>query len=328
MKFINTVLLIFLTNNLFTQVQFLSGGGNGDLILSTTTGCCERFLGNYISFIDIAVTPNGRIYGLAGNIYEIDTLSKAATFVSSPLNQNGIYSAGAGLVALDNNYLLSDKADSLYKIEISTGTSVNLGKIGYYCNGDFAFFNNDLYMSSQLNELIKISLDPNNQNIIDVVNLGVMSLTGNVYSLFTTFDGYNSDNKSLFAIKGSSVFKVNVLDASLQLICAFDFGHVSYGGASIYDFSDSDDIQKIPNVFTPNNDGINDLFQISNTSVSKFFIVNRWGNIVFNWEKGDIIWDGKNQNGMELSEGIYFYIKEFIDCKESKQVKGFITLLR
>ena len=67
----------------------------------------------------------------------------------------------------------------------------------------------------------------------------------------------------------------------------------------------------IPNVFTPNGDGINEFFQLD-FDVFKtydFFILNRWGNVVARGldHQGTIMWDGTNEQGNECSEGVYFY---------------------
>ena len=65
------------------------------------------------------------------------------------------------------------------------------------------------------------------------------------------------------------------------------------------------------NVFTPNGDGINDLFTFKNhaTSISEFncVIVDRWG--VIKTELNDISesWDGTDMNGSICTNGVYFY---------------------
>lgn len=69
---------------------------------------------------------------------------------------------------------------------------------------------------------------------------------------------------------------------------------------------------EIPNVFTPNGDGSNDLFfvQAANLTTITALIFDRWGNKVYELisNTGNIAWDGKNQSGSEVAEGTYFYI--------------------
>ncbi len=66
----------------------------------------------------------------------------------------------------------------------------------------------------------------------------------------------------------------------------------------------------VPNVFTPNNDGWNDVFDVrtSNVGPFKIEIYNRWGNIVFETTSPQISWDGSTLAGVEASSGTYFYV--------------------
>jgi gliding motility-associated-like protein len=92
---------------------------------------------------------------------------------------------------------------------------------------------------------------------------------------------------------------------------------------------------EIPNVMTPNNDGNNDLFIIDNietwTSARNVTIFNRWGNVVF--ETGSYTnsnaWDGTDQSGKQLADGVYFYILDLTDQPSGKtfQKNGQVTLM-
>jgi gliding motility-associated-like protein len=66
----------------------------------------------------------------------------------------------------------------------------------------------------------------------------------------------------------------------------------------------------LPNVFTPNGDGINDVldFHFDNVKELDFIILNRWGNIIYQTNEPTEPWNGKIENsGAEVSEGTYFY---------------------
>ncbi len=92
----------------------------------------------------------------------------------------------------------------------------------------------------------------------------------------------------------------------------------------------------IPNVFSPNNDGVNDFWTIfsrnQNTFASQLNIFDRWGNIVFS--KDDFVlsgfdgWDG-TKNGQQMNPGVFVFqaILTLADGKEEK-VHGNITLIR
>jgi gliding motility-associated-like protein len=65
------------------------------------------------------------------------------------------------------------------------------------------------------------------------------------------------------------------------------------------------------NVFTPNGDGINDVFtfDLKAASIAEFtcVITNRWGNIMMEINEINDGWDGMNQSGNLCPDGIYFY---------------------
>ncbi|WP_181358341.1 gliding motility-associated C-terminal domain-containing protein [Taibaiella chishuiensis] len=87
----------------------------------------------------------------------------------------------------------------------------------------------------------------------------------------------------------------------------------------------------IPNAFTPNGDGRNDIFQISNFSNEKlidFRIFNRWGTILFRSTDPKNGWDG-TYKGQEQPMGVYGYLI-CIGYPDGKveTYKGTVTLLR
>jgi gliding motility-associated-like protein len=84
----------------------------------------------------------------------------------------------------------------------------------------------------------------------------------------------------------------------------------------------------IPSAFTPNGDGINESWKISDLrfySNVRIQVFNQGGEIVFNTENPDQGWDG-TFNGKNLPIGTYFWAIEVGETGEYR--KGFITLLR
>lgn len=93
---------------------------------------------------------------------------------------------------------------------------------------------------------------------------------------------------------------------------------------------DCNDIQ-VPNAFTPNHDGLNDLFRISNpyviTAFQSFDIFDRWGARVFSTTDSKEGWDGTFGN-KELNPGIFVYRLKY-NCKGSDLIKsGSFALIR
>lgn len=75
-------------------------------------------------------------------------------------------------------------------------------------------------------------------------------------------------------------------------------------------------IRKIPNVITPNGDGINDFFFINELLFYEpihLKVYNRWGRKVFEDENYKNDWNGVNMWGKSLAEGTYFYVLLFSD---------------
>lgn len=90
----------------------------------------------------------------------------------------------------------------------------------------------------------------------------------------------------------------------------------------------------IPNVFTPNGDGMNDTYKIdgySNPCTDKLIveIYNRWGLKVYQSEDYDFEWDGKNKSGHDVPPGTYFVVVKGIYGEiEIEEEKHTVSLMR
>ncbi|MGB3606058.1 MAG: choice-of-anchor L domain-containing protein [Psychroserpens sp.] len=69
----------------------------------------------------------------------------------------------------------------------------------------------------------------------------------------------------------------------------------------------------IPEGISPNGDGMNDTFDLSNFQVSKLEIFNRFGTLVYSKKNYTNEWFGQTKDGEELPVGTYFYTMEFRD---------------
>lgn len=67
-------------------------------------------------------------------------------------------------------------------------------------------------------------------------------------------------------------------------------------------------VLELPNVFTPNEDNINDFYIVkTNNLVSlEIIILNRWGNIIKQYDGLTDSWDGTTKQGIPCSDGVYF----------------------
>lgn len=87
----------------------------------------------------------------------------------------------------------------------------------------------------------------------------------------------------------------------------------------------------MPNAFSPNGDGINDVFMIGNFGyhkLSEFRIFNRWGEEIFNTTNPSQGWNGLHK-GQPADMGIYhYYIRLYNTGGEEKVFRGSVTLVR
>ena len=97
----------------------------------------------------------------------------------------------------------------------------------------------------------------------------------------------------------------------------------------------------VPNVFTPNGDGVNDNFIVKFWSMQSLEIslFNRWGKRIHYWDSGDIrgfegtyvesIWDGRLMGGRYASPGVYYYNVVGVGRDgERRRAHGFFHLFR
>lgn len=105
----------------------------------------------------------------------------------------------------------------------------------------------------------------------------------------------------------------------------------------------------VPNVFTPNKNGFNDLFVIDLNSARlleevNVEIFNRWGQLIkvsnygvqalsklptINNKQQLTIWDGRTTSGENVPIGTYYYVIKYKTTEgETKNIKGFLSLLR
>ena len=93
----------------------------------------------------------------------------------------------------------------------------------------------------------------------------------------------------------------------------------------------------VPNVFTPNGDGINDYFVINkpfNTTI-QLEVFNRWGNLVYKLSDYQNTWDGRGNQpgnilGDDLTDGTYQYVVNALNNIDgsARRFVGYITLKR
>ncbi|MEO1714699.1 MAG: gliding motility-associated C-terminal domain-containing protein, partial [Bacteroidota bacterium] len=86
----------------------------------------------------------------------------------------------------------------------------------------------------------------------------------------------------------------------------------------------------VPNAFTPNGDGLNDLLFVRGNVITDFYfaVYNRWGEKVFETENQSIGWDGQFR-GQQLPPDVFGYYLRAV-CLDGQEFfkKGNVSILR
>lgn len=211
MKKLFTFIFLSLSLISFAQqpVYGLMYGGN--LYSFNIANCTKHLIGNTgQDFADIALTPDGRLFGIGfGGLFQIDTATAAITSIGDP----GV--GTVALVALNDSILFGEYNSNLYSININNLSSANLGTIGYPATGDFVWYDDDLYMVTAPNHIIKIKLNSSNTAIINVTAIGT-NVPGCEAAITSEFTGtFNS----IVGFAGNDLIKICQLDGSTQMLC-------------------------------------------------------------------------------------------------------------
>ena len=130
-----------------------------------------------------------------------------------------------------------------------------------------------------------------------------------------SFNWYNSNN--ILISSGSSLIVNEDGDYKVIAILNGCINELNFNLNNVY--------CDIPRGISPNNDGLNDYFDLSNLNVDKIQIFNRYGVEVYSKENYTNQWDGKTNSGNELPDGTYYYL---INFESGKMKTGWVYLMR
>ena len=141
-------------------------------------------------------------------------------------------------------------------------------------------------------------------NIVDIlepmVTIEDLS-TGAVQHYYNFGDGGSSDlSDPTYVFQGAGVFNVSQTVINEYGCTAVAQGEVGVNGTLFY----------APNSFSPNNDGINDVWQpvVTGTVAYHCVIYNRWGDVIFETDDPDAVWQGEVKDGDHFAlDGVYLY---------------------
>jgi gliding motility-associated-like protein len=118
-----------------------------------------------------------------------------------------------------------------------------------------------------------------------------------------------------------------VVEATGIVPCQVSAASVTVTGLAI---SPTDDIIYVPNVFTPNGDGTNDIAHVHGINIKSinFYIYDQWGELIFSSTSTANGWDGTFKGARE-PVGVYvYYVQAVMTDGSTVNKKGTVTLIR
>lgn len=236
--------------------------------------------------------------------------------------------SGGGYLGVSNSWTTGIPNSIIAEFDIFD----NLSTVGDIYQDHFAISVNG-NISSPILPAVPISITNNNWESVEVI----WDCNTLKYYLNGIFLGEINDSVVKSAFSGSlpnnAFFGFTAASANLLTTQDVCFKKVEYKDCIVNDSTIIDttttieaiceSILLMPNVFSPNSDGVNDVFKpIKQDCIEMilFSVYNRWGQKVFESDYS-IFWDGITFNGKFVSEGDYFWVLSYQDSKNQTLFK-------
>ena len=248
-----------------------------------------------------------RIYPLPTASLSINTnticIGSSVTITPSGANS---YVLTPGNLFSTSNYVLTPTVNTVYSV------------VGTNTNNCFSTNNPTVAVTVYTLPIISAQSDAT----INIGQTATVSATGGLTYLWSPVDGLACAScattaaspyvTTIYIVKGFDMYGCKNMDTvvvTVDYICADFF---------------------VPNVFSPNGDGLNDVVNIHGACIASynFQIFNRWGELVFETKDPAVSWDGTFR-GKPMDTGVFMYSADGITRDGSPfSAKGNITLLR
>lgn len=305
-----------------------------------------------VTFQNVSGGVGNYSYSVGGSVYGsstfIDTLAPGSytfyvmdgngcieTQTSSPVGNNGapvpvptIPEGSPYLVCVDNSgaygYLTAvsnDVSTGTFEWSMSTIGNVISNNDTLYLD-DFNTGNHYIYLVES-NGMCESSPDSVllDVNVSDVVNNTLMEFClGDEVVLDLSTSGEVIWYSSMGEIADTTAPMTTAVPGAVPRTYYYTVGLgdcIFYDSITLVEDPDCDGIVIVNNAFSPNGDGINDLFRIDAnallTNDNTVVIINRWGDVIReygNYDNVNVAWDGTNAAGEQVPAGTYFYVVE------------------
>jgi gliding motility-associated-like protein len=207
------------------------------------------------------------------------------------------------------------------------GFSVTVGSNTYISSGTYSdTLTNSNGCDSIINTNLTINptplvtliiVDDNCAESIGSINTNIITGTPPI-----TYNWNNGSNDSILTNLPTGTYTLSIIDSN---------GCINIANTTLNDLEiDCAFFTYIPNGFTPNNDGNNDVLYVRGKGIASLYlsIYNRWGNKIFDTTKITEGWDGKYK-GQDQDQGVFVYVLN-VTSTTGKQVKksGNVSLIR
>lgn len=135
---------------------------------------------------------------------------------------------------------------------------------------------------------------------------------------YSSYQWQDNSTDSFYVVRSNGIYTVNVRNSA---------GCLATDSIVILEDCMNDII--VPNAFSPNGDGLNEVFFVNGSFTTAFeiFIFNRWGEMIFKSPDRNIGWDG-SARGQPVQEGFYNYLINYSLGKEELVKSGSVLVIR
>ena len=202
--------------------------------------------------------------------------------------------------------------DSIVYTDLKFYDNPEINQEVYLCNGDTLYIGESLYIFPG----IYVDTLSTSYGCDSLINTNLILLeTEKVYESYKICEGDSiTHNLGIFSNPGTYTFLVEIENE-----CNYEYTlHIELESEEICRTKNCKTY--IPNIFSPNDDGINDIFQPFSEVVTfeKLMIFDRWGNRIYETKERDPFWNGKFQ-GNDCIPGVYVYMIEGV-CKNGYKI--------
>ena len=317
--------LLPLPNALITASGSTVICAGSSVILNGSGGTSYMWQPTSVSTDSISITSAGTYTLSASNSCGTDTATITVTTINLPIV--GLSPNGITTICLGDNITLNASGASTFLWSTGvTGNSINVTNSGTYyvvvsnsCGADTAYVN---IITESVTAFFTSDVISGNGPL--AVNFTNGSSSSSIAYSWSFGDGNSSASFSPTNIyQNPGVYNVALTVTNAN------------GCSDTYTIQitvlEDPSIINIPNVFSPNNDGQNDLFIVTSIGIKEFdcAIYDRWGLKMTDFSSVETGWDGRTDAGAKASDGTYFYVIKAIGFDNKIYDKtGYILLTR